>query len=169
MSAIIEEKIILDVTRGDCVDANRKGGKSNTGTYFLCSIKDYYLFEKYFKEEYYFIDLKKLNHYCIVFNAMMKTQLPYYNGKGLKFKEYSIDLLNLKSNPKVNLTMRQNDNRIFIRFEDNTNAIVSSFRNLLYEDVSAIAIEIRKEGGFIYPVFKDVQNANQEDSLFVDE
>ena len=41
MSAFKRNIIYINVTRGDCVENNRKSGKSNTGTYFVCSKKNF--------------------------------------------------------------------------------------------------------------------------------
>lgn len=153
MSAHKKEILLVDVTRGDCLEANRKAGKSNTGTYFLSSLKDYDNFEMFFDENNtYAFDLTLIQEYGILFSNLFKETVKKYNGKGEKFDSYINYLLSLGYNPKVNIMLRTNDSRVFLRFKDNSNVVVNAFRNLLYEDLSFIVIEKRKEIYYIYPI-----------------
>ena len=61
-------------------------------------------------------------------------------------------LLSLNDNPSVEVTLRINDSRVFMRFKDNTNLVVNVFRNLLYEKLSFICIEKINGLNEIYPV-----------------
>lgn len=153
MSAIKKEKVLIDVTRGDCLEPNRKSGKSNTGTYFISSLKDYDVYRVYFEDEQKFvINLEKIKEYMILFKNLFMNKMDEYIGKGLNFDLFCNYLLSLKRNPKVEITLRINDSRVFMRFKDNTNAVVNAFRNLLYEDLSHICIEKSNDLYEVYPV-----------------
>ncbi len=153
MSAIKKEVIIVDVTRGDCLEDNRISGKSNTGTYFISSLGDFDKFKAYFRnEDVFVINLKKIIEYQVLFNNLFKCKMCDYYGKGLKFDDYCNYLISLNKNPLVEVTLRINDSRVFMRFKDNTNPIVNSFRNLLYENLSFICIERVNDTNEIYPL-----------------
>lgn len=153
MSATKKEKVIVDVTRGDCLEANRKAGKSNTGTYFISSLKDFDGFKVYFEDEDKFvINLAKVKEYMILFKNLFLDKMEEYNGKGVKFDSFCNYLLSLESNPKVEITLRINDSRVFMRFKDNTNVVVNAFRNLLYEDISYICMEKNNDLYEVYPI-----------------
>ena len=142
MSAIKKELILIDVTRGDCLEANRKSGKSNTGTYFVSSLKDFDKFKDFLDDENtYELNLDKIYEYSILFKNLSENIMNDYNGKGIKFDSFANYLLSFKENQKVEITLRINDSRVFMRFKDNNNSIVSAFRNLLYEDLSMICLE----------------------------
>lgn len=152
MSAIMKEIILIDVTRGDCLEPNRKSGKSNTGTYFVCSLKDFDIFKTFISDENeYFLNLDKVFEYSILFGNLPSNCLEEYNGKGVKFGSYLNYLLSLKNNPKISVSLRINDSRVFMRFTNNSDVIVNAFRNLLYEDISKICIEKHNDRFDIYP------------------
>ncbi len=174
MSATKSETVIIDVTRGDCLEANRKKGKSNTGTYFVCSSKDFEGFKEYFNDEnVYIVDLEKVRQYSLLFAALPEQEKNEYGGKTEKFSQYSAYLTSLEKYPTVKVTLRINDSRVFMRFEDNADNVVKAFRNLLYEDVSSIELSKKGKAISIYPVFtgKLLENSkNAEDTgLVVDE
>lgn len=152
MSAIKKEIILIDVTRGDCLEPNRKSGKSNTGTYFVSSIKDFDIYKDFIDDEnVYFLNLDKVFEYSILFENLPSNCLDEYNGKGTKFGSYLNYLLSLNNNPKVFISLRINDSRVFMRFTNNGDSVVNAFRNLLYEDISKICIEKKGDQFEIYP------------------
>ena len=169
MSAIKHECIYVDVTRGDCVEANRKGGKSNTGTYFISSINNFEDFSYYFSEDNLFkVDLKKVQIYKILFCNLFYWIRDEYNGKMNQFEEFCNYLLSLDDNPIVDISLRKNDTRVFMRFLDNVNNIVNCFRHLLYEDLSFICIEKREDVFYVYPVINEnLVEINNCDSNFI--
>lgn len=153
MSAYKKETLIVDVTRGDCLEANRKSGKSNTGTYFLSSSKDFEKIKSYFNNNnIYLLDLNKIKEYGVLFKEFFINDLGNYNGKGLNFYEYLIYLLSLEDDQKVEIVLRINDTRVFMKFKNNTDVIVNAFRNLLYEDISKICLEKHNDFYYVYPV-----------------
>ena len=156
MSAIKNERILIDVTRGDCVDANRKSGKSNTGTYFVSSVKNFDEFLSYFDDKnVYKFDLIKLNLYVELFKKFFLDLKDEYIGKMSEFDSFSSYLLSLPENPNVGIVLRKNDSRIFMRFEDNTLPVINAFRNMLYENLSYIAIEKKNIFYYVYPVINE--------------
>ena len=58
-----------------------------------------------------------------------------------EFNKYCNELISSVKYPTVNVTLRKNDDRVFMRFGDNSDSVVNAFRNILYEDLSLIAIE----------------------------
>ena len=170
MSAITKEILVVDVTRGDCVEDNRKEGKSNTGTYFLCSIKNFDEIESYFNtSNIYKIDLFKVRIYKELFIQYFDSLKNEYIGKMSKFNTYADYILSCLEAPTVGVTLRKNDTRVFMRFVDNTNSIVSAFRHLLYEDLSKICIEKRNDIYFVYPEinesFIQIKHGEQSDLI----
>ena len=156
MSANLVEKVVVDVTRGDCLDPNRKAGKSNTGTYFICSVNNFDEYESYFKEgQVYKIDLVRVELYKTLFKEYCIEYNEQYIGKMTNFDGYINYLLSLKENPTVNISLRKNDARVFMRFDDNSNIIVNAFRNLLYEDISRLVLYKKSDCILIYPEIND--------------
>lgn len=173
MSAILKKSVLIEVTRGDCLDKNRKSGKSNSGTYFLCSVKNFDEYEEYFNDKYsYEVDLIQVEIYKKIFKEYFEKFKDEYNGKMLDFDTYCNYLLSLNTNPNVSITTRQNDSRIFMKFTENSNSIVKAFRNLLYEDLSFIALEKNNKKILVYPVINinKVKFENElNDDLILDE
>ena len=173
MSAIKNKRIIIDVTRGDCVDDNRKSGKSNTGTYFISSLKNYDDFKEFFDENNkYVFNVLKIEIYNVLFEKYFMKYKEEYVGKMNNFTSYISYLLSLKVNPKTELTVRKNDSRVFMRFVDNTDKIVNAFRCILYEDLSLIVIENINGIFNVYPIINErfIQDrVDQTTGLIVDE
>lgn len=157
MSAIKKELIIIDVTRGDCLSENRISGKSNTGTYFVSSLKDFDKFEEFFAaDNKYELNLSNVSIYNDIFMKYFYCFKDEYIGKMEKYTKKVNYLLNNVQDASIKITTRINDSRVFMRFVDNQNAVVDAFRNLLYENISRICIE-KKEGNsfLIYPVINE--------------
>ena len=152
MSAVNKTRMLIDVTRGDCVDDNRKNGKSNTGTYFVCSIKNFDEFEHFFQlTNKYKIDLVKVDIYKTLFKQYFFQYKDEYIGKMKSFDIYINYLISQSEFPCVDITTRKNDTRVFMKFVDNTKPIVNAFRHVLYEDLSFIVFEKRGETIYLYP------------------
>ena len=152
MSEIKKEIIFIDVTKGDCLEPNRRNGKSNTGTYFISSLKDIDKYKEFVDENNkYFLNLDKVYEYAVLFKNLPTSFLESYNGKGANFSTFSGYLTSLKNNPNIKVSTRINDSRVFLRFVDNGDPVVNAFRNLLYEDISNICIEKTGNEFEIYP------------------
>lgn len=168
MSAIKKEIVLVDVTRGDCLEPNRKSGRSNTGTYFVSSLKDFDTYKDFIGEDKeYRLNLNKVREYSILFENLPTDFLDAYNGKGAKFKSFSNYLLSLDENPKIMLSLRINDSRVFMRFLNNTDPIINAFRNLLYEDISKICIEKNDNQFAIYP-YLNAKQLNRKKEIVSD-
>lgn len=170
MSALMEKKILVEVKSGDCVDENRKSGRSNTGTYFISSNKTFDEFSVYFKESNkYFLDLVKVEIYKIEFKHFFGKCKNQFVGKMENFDSCCEKLLNFKINQEVKIALRINDSRIFMRFENNSNEVVSLLRKILYEDISQIAIEKHDDHFLVYPIInkKMIELHNDIETGFV--
>lgn len=156
MSAEIKKLVKIKVTGGDAVANNRVSGKSNTGTYFICSQKDFSEFQDFFKEPFeYYLDINKINIYLTMINIFLKPKKDDYIDKMENFDEYCYSLMTLKNNPLLKGGLRINDTRYFLRFTENDNMIVDRLRSILYADYSLITIENRQGCLYIYPEFND--------------
>lgn len=173
MSANKKKAIYIDVTRGDCVETNRKGGKSNTGTYFICSTKNFDDFDSFFdSNKSYQIDLNKIKTYKVLFDNFFMKFKDLYFGKMESFAMYINYLLSFNDFPLVKVELRINDSRVFMRFADNSDKIVNALRNILYEDLSLLVIEERNNKFLIYPAIIDSNidfQMNNDISIVVDE
>lgn len=173
MSANLYEEVLIDVTRGDCVDDNRKSGKSNTGTYFLCSIKNFDLYDDYFKDgNKYKIDLVKFDIYRLLFEKYFFQYKDEYIGKMKTFNGYCDYILSQFESPEIRLSLRKNDSRVFMKFSDNTEKITNAFRHVLYEDLSLIGITKKNNIYYVYPVINLTfinKKKNESSDLVIDE
>lgn len=156
MSAFKRNIIYINVTRGDCVENNRKSGKSNTGTYFVCSEKNFSEYKYFFSEaNIYKFALWNIEPYRLLFNAFFKSLSEEYKGKMANFDEICSKLSAAPRIPTVKVGLRINDSRYFMKFENNCETYTNMFRNILYEDLSLIAIEEIDNIFYIYPVIND--------------
>lgn len=156
MSATTKLRIVIAVTRGDCVEENRKSGRSNTGTYFICSSKNFEEFSEYFAvSNKYQFDLKKIDIYKTLFKNYFLRYRDEYNGKMSKFDAFINYLISLNSNPELEISLRRNDSRIFMRFSNNADPVVNAFRHVLYEDLSLISIEKIDDICYVYPIINE--------------
>lgn len=156
MSASKRDIMIVDVTKGDCLESNRKNGKSNTGTYFISSLKNFTDFEKFFSENIkYKIEVAKTLEYCCFFNTYFLKYKDEYVGKMFEFSHFANVFSLLTYCPEVNIDLRVNDNRVFMKFKNNEGKLESSFRNLLYEDLSLICFERIDDIVYVYPVINN--------------
>lgn len=167
MSAFLKNKIVIKVTKGDCLELNRMSGKSNSATYFVSQLKDFLPFEKFFdmSKPYYF-SKTYIYLYGILFKECFSKYKDNYLGKMNFFDEYLKIFVDGEGDVPAQVMIRPNDkdNRIFFRFKDNFNKYSNAFRNLLYENLSLIAIEDIGHCYLIYPeiVADDIFNKKSE-------
>lgn len=159
MSAKKPNLIRIAVTNGDAMPDNRVSGKSNTGTYFVCSNADFSNFGEFFKEglEYKF-DCKRTVAYCLALPAVYKDYSRYYPHGFDPMSPFSAYFANAKRDPETNIGLRINDPRIFMRFLDNNEIYTNAFRNLLFAEISVIVLELTEDdcGNEVCLVYPDV-------------
>ena len=154
MSAIIYDAIKVAITDGDAIPSNRTQGKSNTGTYFLCSIKDWDFFKRFFPDDkpiIYSLCLKHLVSYKLSFINQFFHLRHLYNNNMDYFEDACDSLLNFKESIKVQFELRINDNRIFLKFKDNNDDVALLLRNIFYSKLTNIVFEIKKKSRIFYP------------------
>ncbi|MDY6393186.1 MAG: hypothetical protein SPL80_10185 [Bacilli bacterium] len=153
MAAKTVQAIRIAVTRGDCFEDNRPDGISNTGTYFISSLKDWSEFEPFFSPnaKYYFSS-KKIWIYNNTFADVCAKFKDVYPDKFSSLKTYGT-LFNIEGDydPYCEVELRINKPRIFMRFKDNLDIYVKAFRHLLYSDLTVIVLEMTEKGIAIYP------------------
>ena len=152
MSAKKYELIRIAVTNGDAKENNRLAGKSNTGTYFICSVKDFDVYHSFFqKDKSYYLDIKKVLSYKILFiECFFEFRALYPDGMRF-FRDICDSLVRYNNNQEVFITIRQNDARVFMKFEDNNREVEYALRNILYSKLSNIVIENHNDYYLIYP------------------
>lgn len=144
MSAIKKEIVSVAVTGGDAIETNRLTGKSNTGTYFVSSIKNFGNFQDYFDSANTFeyeLDLKKLQIYKQLFINNFFERRNAYLDKMKDFESTCDRLLLAMKNPKIKFTLRINDTRVFLKFFDNNGKIESMIRKIIYSDLTILTFE----------------------------
>ena len=156
MSAFLSKIMRVEVKSGDAIANNRIEGKSNTGTYFLCSLKDWERFEKFVPDEKqvkYLLDLNRIEIYKNVFSALFYKIRDRYPDKMRNFEPYCDSLCCYVDNPEVIFTTRKNDSRVFLKFDNNCKSdLEKQFRDILYADLSLIVFELLDNGTcLIYP------------------
>ncbi len=155
MSAEKKELIYINVTNGDAVIENKKSGKSNTGTYFVSSLKDFDYFEDYLDSENfktYTIDSKKVFEYKEAFKSFFMNDRNDFPDNMDSFEEYCNSLIENENPFKISIGLRINDSRVFMRFEENVDVVANVFRRILYPERSIICLERRGNNYFIYPI-----------------
>ena len=154
MSAIVGSKIKIFVTNGDAIPSNRTHGKSNTGTYFISSLNNFEEYETFFDEfGVYYLDLKRIKEYEILFKALFFDRRNEYPGKMRDFEETCESLLLLSDNPRVRIGLRINGNRVFMRFRDNNGFVEMSLRSIIYSKLTSLVIE---KNGSSFSFFPEV-------------
>lgn len=156
MASKISFKVEIEVKNGDALSNNRTHGNSNTGTYFLASSTE---FEKIYDlmkccNSYQF-DSDKIKEYKILFNTFMFDYSYMYLDKFESFNKYCEELLESCIDYEVSIKIRKNDNRYFLRFENNEDYVVEKFRHILYGDFTSIVLEFYKNKCKIYPVISN--------------
>ena len=157
MAGVISKILKVSVTNGDAVAENRLGGRSNTGTYFICSNTAVF-FEKFgdfFQDGLiYRIDLDKIREYQLLLKHFIGDKKELYPDEMNSLNNYCSKLLEIKEPLVVGVDKRINDTRVFMKFENNDKYIEKCFRHILYAEISEIVFEI-KDGAnicFIYPL-----------------
>ena len=142
----------IAVTRGDCFSDNRPDGSSNTGTYFVSSHKDWPLFESFFTEgsKYYF-STAKIKMYVATLADLASQYQDVYPDKFASLSTFGSAFASAAKDPFCEIDLRKNDQRVFMRFKDNSDVLVNAFRHILYSDLSLISMEITSKGVAIYP------------------
>ena len=145
MSATITKIMRVEVKNGDAVPNNRLQGKSNTGTYFICSTKDWLEYEEFLPNDgsvKYFVSLEKVKEYKHLFASLFYKFRDLYPDKMKHFEPYCESLCCYTKNPEVVFTIRKNDQRIFLKFDDNCKSgLERQFRDILYANLSFIVFE----------------------------
>ena len=168
MASNITTKITISVKNGDVFDEmrlakpNGEKGRSNTGTYFLCSTKDFVKYKDFFNnfKKYYF-DVNKIKEYQVVFKAFYGDTKDKYLDQMINFDDYCNTLISSNTNI-TKMNFRVNDTRYFLRFEENSNELVKAFRHILYGEITNLVLELRENYCYIYP------EIIQEENLFLE-
>lgn len=161
MASKINNRIIVDVTNGDVFDEMRlskddgKKGRSNTGTYFLCSLKNYdkyrYLFDQC---KNFYLDINKIKEYQILFKHFYGNMKDKYLDKMSNFDNYCDQIYTANTTLISGMNFRINDHRYFLRFDDNNELLVKAFRHILYGDITQLVLDFVDDKCYIYPEIK---------------
>ncbi len=156
MSAFLNRIMKVEVKGGDAVPNNRKEGKSNTGTYFICSLKDREKYQAFIPDDgkmNFYIDLKRIQIYKKIFSFYFFKDRNLYPDKMRNFEAFCDSLCAFTENPKVIFTTRKNDQRVFLKFDNNIKSEVEKqLRDILYADLSNIVFELINENTcLVYP------------------
>lgn len=154
MSAEKSEIIRISVTDGDAIETNRTAGKSNTGTYFVCSEKDWVKFEKFFPGNNsleYRLDLRRIALYKSSFVSNFLSFKNNYSDKMRHFEDICDSLMAYFDNPIVKINTRKNDVRFFMKFDDNNREVERAVRGILYSKLSNLVFEMSDGVCWIYP------------------
>ena len=144
--------IRVAVTRGDCFPDNRPDGTSNTGTYFICSMKDWDAFKPFFQSDCkYYFSTARTRIYMESLTAVAAKYKDVYPDKFASLKAYGKAFEEAAVNPSCEIAIRKNDVRVFMRFKDNSDVLVNAFRHLLYSELSLITLEMTQNGIAVYP------------------
>ena len=152
MAAKTVQAIRIAVTKGDCFPDNRPEGSSNTGTYFISSIKDWPLFEPYFsKGIVYRFCVQRIKNYLAALTKLADHYKGVYPDNFSSLSAFGSVFESVDVYPCCDIELKKNDNRIFMRFADNSDIFVNAFRHILYSDLSFVVMEITPQGVSIYP------------------
>lgn len=154
MAAGSSEIIRIAVTDGDAIETNRLSGKSNTGTYFICSKKDWPTFKKFFPNEKtlnYRLDIRRIKLYKTAFVDNFMSQKNKYPDQMKHFEDICDSLLSYIENPTIYIGTRNNDVRYFMKFESNIREVEFGVRGILYSKLSNIVLELRDDVCWVYP------------------
>ena len=153
MSAKNIDLMRVAVTGGDAIDNNRLTGKSNTGTYFICSAKDWNSFSRFFDEtKKYYLDLKRIPIYKNTFIMLFFKYKHLYPDQMKHFEDICDSLMSYQENPELFIGLRNNDVRVFMKFKDNNREVEYALRGILYSELSNLVFEnVSKNCCLIYP------------------
>lgn len=172
MAATKSKIMRVSVTNGDAINENRLKGKSNTGTYFICSSKQYDDFKEFIEQHNkYFIDKKKVYEYLLLFKIMYFKDKELYIDKMEYFEDYCHSLINSSDKAFLDISFRKNDSRYFLKFNNNDDIFAQSLRHILYGERSNLCFEIINDKCYIYPevVFDLIDDKKGEnDIIYID-
>lgn len=172
MASNFSKIVRIAVKNGDAIPENRLKGKSNTGTYFLCSSNQYDEFKEFIDDELVcFIDHDRVKMYYYAFMQTFYLSKDQYVDKMYNFEQYCHSLYSSNIRHKIYLRYRINDSRYFIRFKENDNIYVNAFRHILYGDISYLVLEKRDNKYFIYPELVYLSHPEKEeesDIIYID-
>jgi hypothetical protein len=153
MSAKFVYKLEVAVTNGDALLANKKTGKSNSGTYFICSLKDYDENIKAFFDANvsYCMCVNKIEEYKTLIHELCFKDTSSFPGNVAEFDQYCNALSSQSSPIEVKVGLRFNDSRVFLRFTNNKDPYVKALRSLLFGEVSELILELNGHNCEIYP------------------
>lgn len=152
MAAKIYDIMKVAVTGGDAIENNRIKGKSNTGTYFICSSKDWDKFSRFFSENIkYYLDIKRVSAYKTLFIEHFFRFKDLFPDRMRHFEDICDSLLCYEYNPEIFISLRNNDVRVFMRFKDNNREVEYALRGILYSNFSNLVFEYKGNKCLIYP------------------
>ena len=165
MSSKISTVVKVKVKNGDALQNNRTHGSSNTGTYFFASGSEFDRIDNLLKNcNSYQIDPEKVKEYQILFKEYYFRFANKYPDNMRDFDNYCDTLIESCVDYEVGIGIRKNDNRYFLRFENNNDAVVNDFRHILYGDLTSIVLEFTDNICKIYPIIS-TYNAFDEISV----
>lgn len=169
-----KDVVVIAVTGGDAISTNRLFGKSNTGTYFISSRKNWNEFSKFFNEEkpiLYRLDLKRIKTYKLCFREIFFDQRDLYSDKMKNFEEICSSLLLYEKDPIIKFELRINDTRIFLKFAENNNEVEYALRGIIYSNLTNLVFE-RNNGDYVFYLEVNLNSQKQNDiaeEVFYDE
>lgn len=156
MSTIRLNLAEVEVKHGDCVPENKLGEGSNawTKSYFASAKDDFPSLKSFLddnKEIDYSINLKKVAVYKLIIERYFVQRFPLYKGKGVAFQKNCKFLLEQSENPIIKLSVRVNDERVFMKFADGRDQNVHALRELLFDEISTLILSEKDGVHEIYP------------------
>lgn len=156
MSTIRLNLAEVEVKHGDCVPENKLGEGSNawTKSYFASAKDDFPSLKSFLddnKEIDYSINLKKVAVYKLIIERYFVQRFPLYKGKGTAFQQNCNFLLEQSENPIIKLSVRVNDERVFMKFADGRDQNVHALRELLFDEISTLILSEKDGVHEIYP------------------
>lgn len=156
MSAIETHLIRIAVTNGDVLLENKPEGKSNTGTYFISSEKEYLDTFKNFIDDSgqrlvtYFLDIDRIKGYCSSFEVLVLPLDEFKFARGT-FESKADYFKNQKGYHEIVVSTRKNDSRVFLQLK-NKEPIIEALRGILYSNISILVVEKIDDNNFsLYP------------------
>lgn len=153
MSANKANILTVAVTGGDAIATNRLSGKSNTGTYFISSKKDWPLYREFFNEDSpttYKLDLDRIKIYKSSFKEYFFNKRELYSDKMSNFENTCDSLLLCKKSLDIKFDLRINDTRIFLKFENNSNKVEYALRRIIYSNLTNLIFVRSEQGNTFY-------------------
>ena len=153
MSAKKMNVLTVAVTGGDAIATNRLSGKSNTGTYFISSTKDWPTYREFFNKDsptFYKLDLNRIKIYKSSFKEFFFEKRELYSDKMNSFETTCDSLLSYNNSPEIKFELRINDTRIFLKFENNSNEVEYLLRKIIYSNLTNLIFVRSEQGNTFY-------------------